>query len=125
MELEHFNYSLTFLIKSSEQSVYGLNGFVQYSVCIFQTRNNGVNPVCTSFPLRHSSLYTSKDVSLKIGLHIHTLCVIKFRWLYWKVLPNKNLVSAVCIDFPAEGIVLKVSILGNDTISEGAMAYEL
>ena len=42
-------------------------------------------------------------MSLKIGLQIHTPGMIKFWWLYWKVLPVKNLVSAFCMDFSCRG----------------------
>lgn len=62
-----------------------------------------MNPAATSFPLCYSSLYTFKEISLKICLNIHTPSELKFQQLYWKVLPNKNLASALCMDFPCGG----------------------
>ena len=101
-KLEHFNYILTFLIESSEYLFMDLWALFSI-VSVFQSRNNGIDPVCTSFRLHHSSLYTFKEISLKIGLKIHTPCKTKFWWPYWKVLPIKNLVSAFCVDFSCRG----------------------
>lgn len=60
-ELEHFNYILTFLIKSSEYLFMDLRALFSV-LSVFQRRNNGIDPVCTSFRLRNSSLYTFKEI---------------------------------------------------------------